>query len=139
MLTVVQESKRRVMKTWYPPSLQDCAICRAPTQEALCGNRLLSRWEVRALPPDLAQALSWRCERHQRAVQRPATAVRASEQGDLVFLLQCRHEVRWVSRGSGGYTPKLVKERLATRQIRLDQPQRCYRCGDLEQQQERQR
>ena len=31
------------MKTWYPPSVQDCALCGAPTHEAMCGNRLLSR------------------------------------------------------------------------------------------------
>jgi hypothetical protein len=120
------------MKAWYPPSVQDCALCGAPTHEAMCGNRLLSRWEVRD-PPDLVPTISWRCERHQRSVLRLARAVRASEQGDLLFLLQCRHEVRWVLRGVRAYTPPLVAQQLASGQIRLDQFQRCYQCGDLEQ------
>jgi hypothetical protein len=29
---------------------QPCAICQAPTQHALAGNRMLSRWDVQRLP-----------------------------------------------------------------------------------------
>jgi hypothetical protein len=120
------------MKRWYPPSLQDCAICRAPAQDALGGNRLLSRWEVRQLPDDFASAISWRCERHQRSKLQPASTVHANAQGDLIFTLVCGHEVRWIFRGRQGFTPALVAHGLAAGKIRLEARQRCYRCGDLE-------
>jgi hypothetical protein len=118
------------MKRWYPPSLQDCAICQAPAQDALCGNRLLSRWEVRQLPADLAEAISWRCEHHQRFKLQPASSVHANGQGDLIFSLVCGHRVHWVFRGRQGFTPALVAQGLASRKIRLEARQRCYLCGD---------
>ena len=120
------------MKTWYPPSWQDCAVCRTPTQDALCGNRLLSRWEVRAVPTELAPTLSWRCERHQRSQLRPPSFVRANTLGDLIFTLLCGHEVYWIIRDRQDFTPARVAAGLATGQLQLGPPQRCYRCGDLE-------
>jgi hypothetical protein len=120
------------LKKWYPPSLQDCALCRAPAQDALCGNRLLSRWEIRHLPTDLAEAVSWPCERHQDSKLQPASTVHANAQGDLIFSLVCGHQVHWVCRGQARYTPALVASDLATGRIRLDRLQRCYVCSDLE-------
>jgi hypothetical protein len=63
---------------------------------------------------------------------REATAVHANELGDLLFSLACGHDVQWVFRGVSGYTPALIAHELATRRLRLDQPQRCYACGALE-------
>src|ERR1051326_3167484 len=128
----LQEGKRPPMKTWYPPSWRDCAICRVPTQDALCGNRLLSRWEVARLPTEQAPTLSWRCEYHQHYTLSPASSVHPNLQGDLLFTLVCGHEVLWVFRGLQVFTPIRVTHGLATGQIRLDQPQRCYLCGDRE-------
>lgn len=45
---------------------QPCAICRASTQDALVGNRLLSLWNVQRLPAEGAPAISWRCEADRR-------------------------------------------------------------------------
>lgn len=112
---------------------QHCAICHEPTQQALCGNRFLSRWSVWLLPREQVPAVSWRCKQHARYKKRTATAVRAGALGDLIFTLACSHEVHWVFRGEGAYTPARVEQALTTRQIRLDRPQRCYLCGDLEQ------
>ena len=124
------------MKRWYPPSLQDCAICQAPAQDTLSGNRLLLRWEARQLPPDQAETLSWRCERHQYFRMRPASTVHANGLGDLIFTLVCGHKTHWVFRGPQGFMPALVAHGLATGRIQLDRPQRCYVCGDLEREKE---
>jgi hypothetical protein len=112
---------------WYP-----CAICGEPTRDTLCGNRLLLRSDVSRLPTEHAPVLSWRCQTHQRYQMRRASAVRASDLGDVIYMLTCGHEVYWVFRGRAAYTPAKVKHDLLSRQIRLDQPQRCYLCGDLE-------
>ena len=108
-----------------------CTICGAPTQEALCGNRLLFRFDVSRLPTEQVPAVSWRCGSHQRYQMRRASAVRASDLGDLIYTLTCGHEVVGIFRGNWVYTPAKVKHGLLTRQIRLDQSQRCYACGDL--------
>ena len=113
-----------------------CTICGAPTQDALCGNRLLFRADVHRLPSEHAPAVFWRCANHQRYTLRTASAVRASDQGDLIITLTCGHELCWVCRGRTAYTPATIKHALTTRQIRLDQPQRCYGCGDLERESE---
>jgi hypothetical protein len=63
---------------------------------------------------------------------REASAVQASELGDVIYTLTCGHEVHWVFRGRWAYTSAQLKRSILTRQIRLDQPQRCYRCGDRE-------
>ena len=120
------------MKTWYPPSWHDCSICRTPTQEAICGNRLLSRWEVQRLPTEHVPPIFWRCEHHQLYTLRHVSSVRPTLQGDLMFTLACSHEILWVFRDSQGFTPTRVTQVLATGQIRLDQPLRCYVCGALE-------
>ena len=120
-------------------SSHSCTICGAPTQDALCGNRLLFRSDVARLPTEQTPALSWRCGSHQRYQMRQAAAVRASDLGDLMYTLTCGHEVVGVFRGQWVYTPAKVKRGLLTRQIRLDQPQRCYACGDLEQESESKR
>jgi hypothetical protein len=73
---------------------------------------------------------------HQPYQMRLASAVRASDLGDLIYTLTCGHEVVGVFRGRWVYTPARVKHGLRTRRIRLDQPQRCYTCGDLEQESE---
>ena len=125
-----------------PPDSQQgrrCAICGAPTRDALCGNRLLFGAEVSRLPTEQAPPISWRCRAHQRYQMRQASAVRASDLGDLIYTLTCGHEVVGVFRGHWVYTPAKVKRGLLTRQIRLDQPQRCYLCGDMELNQERMR
>jgi hypothetical protein len=70
---------------------------------------------------------------------RQAAAVRASDLGDLIYTLTCGHEVVGVFHGQWVYTPAKIKRGLLTRQIRLDQPQHCYVCGDLEQETERKR
>ena len=109
-----------------------CTICGAPTRDALCGNRLLLRPDVHRLPTEDAPPVSWRCETHQRYQMRQASGVQVSEQGDLIYRLTCGHEVCWVCRGQEAYTPAKLAHALTTRQIRLDQPQRCSVCGDLE-------
>ena len=109
-----------------------CTICGAPAQHALCGNRVLFRSDVARLPTDHAPAVFWRCAAHRRYQLRQASAVRASALGDLVSTLTCGHEVVGVFRGPWDYTPAKLKRGLLTGQIRLDQPQRCYRCGDRE-------
>ena len=114
--------------SWHP-----CAICGVPTQAAVCGNRLLFHRDVQGLPTEQAPGYHWRCQDHQHYQMHTASAVRASELGDLIYTLTCGHEVSWVGRGPWAATPALVERRIATRQIRLDQPQRCYICGDLEQ------
>jgi hypothetical protein len=63
---------------------------------------------------------------------RTASAVRVTEAGDVLFTLTCSHELCWVFRGKGAYTPAKLQQAITTRQIRMDQPQRCYICGDLE-------
>ena len=111
---------------------QPCAICRAPAQEAVCGNRLLSRWDVWQLPRERVPAVSWRCERHRRYKMRATLGVRATEDGDLLFSLVCGHKVCWVFRGQWAYTPAMIERAIATRQIRLNRRQRCYACGGQE-------
>ena len=113
-----------------------CTICGVSTQDALCGNRLLFRKDVYRLPAEEAPTVCWRCGSHQRYQMRQASEVRASIQGDVVLTLTCGHEICWVSRGQGAYTPTRLVHALTTRQIRLDQPQRCYVCGDLERESE---
>jgi hypothetical protein len=108
-----------------------CTICEEPTQDALCGNRLLFRTDVSRLPTEQAPAVFWRCRIHQRYQMHQARAVRSSDLGDLIYTLTCGHEVLGVFRGHWLYTPARVKRGILTRQIRLDQPQRCYLCGDL--------
>jgi hypothetical protein len=76
--------------------------------------------------------LLWRCGNHQRYTIRTASAVRATEEGDVLFTLTCSHEIRWVFRGRNAYTPAKLAQALTTRLIRVDQPQRCYVCGDQE-------
>ena len=76
--------------------------------------------------------ISWRCERHQGSQMHEASVVRANELGDLIYSLTCGHEVQRIVRGVWGYTPAMLARELATRQVRLDQPQRCYRCADQE-------
>ena len=61
---------------------------------------------------------------------REAAAAHANEQGDLIYSLTCGHEVQYIVRGVWGYTPAMLARELATRQIRLDQPQHCYRGAD---------
>lgn len=58
--------------------------------------------------------------------------MRASELGDLISTLTCGHDVQWLCRGRRAYTLTLVTRCLVTRQIRLDQPQRYYRCADVD-------
>ena len=108
-----------------------CAICGEPTPNAICGNRLLFDADVSRLPTEQAPAVSWRCWTHQGFQMHQAAAVRTNDLGDLIYTLTCGHEVQGVFRGYWVYTPKRVKRGLLTRQIRLDQPQRCYHCGDL--------
>lgn len=109
-----------------------CTICGASTQDALCGNRLLFRKDVHRLPAEEAPPVCWRCGSHQCYQMRQARGARASPQGDVFLTLTCGHEVCWVCRGKAAYTPAKLAQALLTRQIRLDQPQRCYVCGDLE-------
>jgi hypothetical protein len=111
---------------------QRCARCGAPTWEGICGNRLLLRPDVSRLPLDQAPLFSWRCASHQGYQMRDASAVQASELGDVIYTLTCGHEVHWVFRGRWAYTSAQLKRSILTRQIRLDQPQRCYLCGDQE-------
>ena len=113
-----------------------CTICGAPTQDALCGNRLLFRKDVHRLPAEEAPTVCWRCGSHQRYQMRQASGVHVSEQGDLIYMLTCRHQVCWVFRGQEAYTSAKLAHALTTRLIRLDQPQRCYVCGDLERERE---
>ncbi len=109
-----------------------CTICGTFTQDVLCGNRLLVRATVHQLPAEPPPALLWRCGNHQQYTIRTASAVRVTEEGDVLFTLTCSHEIRWVFRGRHAYTPTTIQQALTRRQIRLDQPQRCYVCGDLE-------
>lgn len=115
----------------------DCALCGVFTQYALCGNLLLDHRDVQRLPAECAPVVSWRCQDHQHYTMRAASAVRASELGDLIYTLTCGHEVQWVFRGKEAFTPTMLARGLTTRQIRLDQRQRCYRCSEQEQEQER--
>ena len=78
-----------------------CAICGEPTQDAICGNRLLFEADVSRLPREQAPTVSWRCSTHQRYQLRQARAVRASDLGDLMYTLTCGHEVQGVFRGHG--------------------------------------
>lgn len=113
-------------------SEQRCARCGAPTWEGICGNRLLLRSDVSRLPTEQAPPLSWRCASHQGYQMREASAVQASELGDVIYTLTCGHTVHWVFRGRWAYTSVQIKRSILTRQIRLDQPQRCYLCADQE-------
>lgn len=109
-----------------------CVRCQRLTQQAICGNRLLSHIDMRRLPVEQVPVLSWRCERHQGYQMHEAAAVHANELGDLVYSLACGHEVQYLARGVWGYTPAMMAQALATRQVRLDQLQRCYLCADSE-------
>jgi hypothetical protein len=117
-------------------SAHSCTICGAPTQVALCGNRLLFRADVHRLPTEHAPPVSWRCGTHQRYEMRQASGMRVSERGDVISRLTCGHEVCRVFRGQEAYTPARLQHAIITRQLRLDQPQRCYACGDLERERE---
>ena len=79
---------------------------------------------------------AWRCAYYQRYEMRTASAVRVTEAGDVLLTLTCGHELCWVCRGRAAYTPAELERALTTRQIRLDQPQRCYVCGDQERESE---
>lgn len=109
-----------------------CTICGVYTQDVLCGNRLLVRAHAHQLPTDHPPDLLWRCGNHQHYMLRTASAARATEAGDVLFTLTCSHEICWMCRGRNAYTPAKLAHALTTRLIRLDQPQRCYVCGDLE-------
>jgi hypothetical protein len=109
-----------------------CTICGVLTQDALAGNRLLFRTEVQRLPAEEAPTVIWRCRSHQRYEMRQATEAQVSAHGDVLLTLTCGHQVCWVFRGRSAYPPLKLQQALTTRQIRLDQPQRCSRCGDLE-------
>jgi hypothetical protein len=109
-----------------------CSVCRGSTKHAIVGNRLLWLADVYRLPREGMPSLEWRCEGHQRYKLRQSSAVRATELGDLVFTLTCGHQVHGVFRGRLAYTPALVERGVATRQLRLDQDQRCYLCADEE-------
>lgn len=74
--------------------------------------------------------ISWGCERHQGYQMHEASAVLANELGDLIYSLACGHELHRIVRSVWGYTPAMLARELATRQIRLDQPQHCYRGAD---------
>jgi hypothetical protein len=113
-----------------------CTICGAYTQDMLCGNRLLVHAHVHQPPAEHSPTLLWRCGDHQHYTLRTAEAVRATEAGDVLFILTCRHEICWICRGRNAYTPAKLQHVITTRQIRLDQPQRCYVCGDLERERE---
>lgn len=117
---------------------QPCAICQAPTQHALAGNRILSRWDVQCLPVEDAPSVSWRCHHHRRCKMRAATVVWANTDGDLCFMLACGHQTRWVFRREGRYTPALVERGVESGQINLEQRQRCFLCGDVVSESERQ-
>jgi hypothetical protein len=110
-----------------------CTICGTPAQHAVCGNRLLFHTDVARLPTDHAPTVFWRCEAHRRYQLRHASAVQANPLGDLIYSLTCGHEVVSVFRGPWGYTPAKIYRGMLTGRIRLNQPQRCYRCGDREQ------
>lgn len=116
-----------------------CALCGAPTRDALCGNRVLLRLDTSRLPREQAPAVSWHCPLHQPYQMRGATAIHTNGLGDLLFSLACGHDVQWLFRGESGYTPAMIAQGLATRRLRLEQPQRCYTCGDLEQKRESKR
>ena len=116
----------------YPVGPHHCTVCGDPTRNALCGNRLLLRTDVHRLPAEDAPTVIWRCRTHQRYQMRQATVAQVSAHGDVVLTLTCGHQVCWVFRGRSAYTPAKLTQALTTRQIRLDQPQRCYVCGDLE-------
>lgn len=114
------------------PGTHHCTICGVYTQDVLCGNRLLVHAHVQQMPAEHPPALLWRCGDHQQYTLRTASAVQATEAGDVLFTLTCRHEIYWVCRRRNAYTPAKLQHALTMRQIRLDQPQRCYVCGDLE-------
>jgi hypothetical protein len=124
------------MSTPYPQRWYTCALCHESTQHAITGNRPLSRRDVMRLPADHPPMFSWRCAAHRRSKMLEASAVWASELGDLCFTLVCGHQVQWVFRGVWGYAPMQVQQGLATHQIRLEQRQRCDHCGDLERESE---
>lgn len=116
-----------------------CAHCDGAAEYAIVGNRLLSQRDVKRLSAERPPVFSWRCQEHEGYTMRAASAVRATQEGDLVFTLVCGHEVCWVFRGRGAYTPARIERAITTRLLRLDQLQRCYACGDLEQESERKR
>jgi hypothetical protein len=124
------------MQPTYLRRWHECVICEVRTQSAIYGNRVLSWRDMERLPTEQVPTICWRCERHQPYRMREASTVHANEFGDLMYVLACGHEVQWIVRGIWGYTPAMISQELATRQIRLDQPQRCYLCGDLEQERE---
>ncbi|HEX6778515.1 MAG TPA: hypothetical protein VF099_09965 [Ktedonobacterales bacterium] len=113
-----------------PTRWHSCACCDGAAEYALAGNRLLSHKDVKRLPAEYLPAISWRCEGHWRYQLRTASAVRATTAGDLLYTLTCGHEVCWVRRGQEAYTQARLARAMITRQIRLDQLQRCYACGD---------
>jgi hypothetical protein len=71
------------MNTPYPQRWHTCALCRESTQHAVCGNRLLSRWDIMRLPDDHPPVHSWRCAAHRRYTMREASAIWGTEEGDL--------------------------------------------------------
>src|ERR1051326_6368840 len=127
------------MRPVYLRRWHECVICGARTQSAIYGNRLLSWRDMERLPTEQASTVPCRGARPQSSQRRQASAVHANDLGDLIYVLTCGHEVQRIVRGVWGYTPAMIAHELATRQIRLDQPQRCYLCGDLEQERERER
>lgn len=118
---------------WHP-----CAICRASTQHALVGNRVLSHREVQRLPSEGVPAPSWRCHHHRRCKLRAASVVWANVQGDLCFVLECGHQTHWIFRGEWSYIAAMVERDVDSGQINLARCQRCYACGDVERESESQ-
>lgn len=94
---------------------QPCALCQHRTQQAICGNRLLSHVDVRRLSVQQVPMISWRCERHQGYQMREASAVHANALGDLIYSLACGHEVQSIVRGVWGYTPALIARKPRAR------------------------
>lgn len=117
---------------------QPCALCRTPTQYAVAGNRLLSRWDIQHLPAVGIPALSWRCEQHRRYKLRAPSIVWATADGDLCFMLACGHQTHQVCRDRWAYTSALVERGVDTGHINLERRRRCYACADVEREGERQ-
>jgi hypothetical protein len=126
------------MSIRYPQRWYKCAMCQESPQHAVAGNRLLSRWDVMRLPTDHPPVYSWRCTAHRHYKMRPASAIWANDYGDLCFRLVCGHQVQWVFREEWGYTQAMIERGLAARELKLERRQRCYQCGDLEQEREAQ-
>ena len=119
------------MSIRYPQRWQHCTVCHAPTQFAVVGNRLLSRWDVHRLPDEGVPAISWRCEKHRTYKMRPASAIQANEYGDLCYTLTCGHQSQWVFRHAWKYTQDMIERGLVTGELRLEERHRCFACADL--------